>query len=287
VRPRRWLALFALALVVAACASAPTQDTGRPDEVPPSTILRDAFFASAVGAGGSTYSTQDTPWTRAKRFTSADERVYFVTVFNPMHSARVRGVLYRPDGRQHGTWEREYTPRAGGVGTWASQSRWWAMSGLRAYPGEWRLELWIDEQPMGRYYFMLGEAAARVRSGWAADSRTGCQVWNERPEPDETVTWSGACSPNGLAVGYGVEEFRFGDKTSRYEGEFLDGKKHGTGTKTWATGNRYVGAWLEGRAHGQGVFTMTGGRFEGDWRDGCFRDGDRRAAVGRPLSECP
>jgi hypothetical protein len=74
---------------------------------------------------------------------------------------------------------------------------------------------------------------------------------------------------------------------ARYEGEFHAGKKNGTGTLTWPNGNRYSGTWRDGRAHGTGKFTQANGAYyEGAWEDGCFRDGTRRAAVGRPFAEC-
>jgi hypothetical protein len=101
------------------------------------------------------------------------------------------------------------------------------------------------------------------------------------------VTWSGACGPDGLATGQGIEEFRQRSNVARYEGEFHAGKKNGTGTLTWPNGNRYSGTWRDGRAHGTGKFTQANGAYyEGAWEDGCFRDGTRRAAVGRPFAEC-
>lgn len=283
---RRGVVLALLVVVSLSLVSLVTPSVAqRPDEGPVSQILQDAFFTNSVASGGRSYRGTDDLGPRMRRFhPERDDKLVFVGVFNPSHSVTVRGVLIRPDGRQHGTLSGDLSSRPSG--TWQSKSWSWAMAGLKPYQGEWQLQLWVNEQPIGNYYFMLGEAAARVPSGWAADSRTGCRVWNERPMPDETVTWSGACSSSGLAVGHGVEEFRYGGNVSRYEGEFLDGKKHGTGTKTWPNGNRYVGEWREGRAHGKGVFTMSSGRFDGEWNDGCFRDGDRRAGVGRPPSEC-
>ena len=185
------------------------------------------------------------------------------------------------------------------------------MSGLRLYQGEWHLRLWVDEQAMGDYYFMLGKQPASVLAGWLADPRTGCRVWNEVPQPDETVTWSGTCGSDGVAMGSGVREFRYGGKVSRYEGELVNGRMHGPGTRIWpsgvrhegqwrdgratgpglriwTSGNRYEGEWRDDLAHGHGVLTLANGdRYEGTWVDGCFREGDRRAAAGRSLSDCP
>ena len=40
----------------------------------------------------------------------------------------------------------------------------------------------------------------------------------------------------------------------KYEGEFLNGKKHGDGVITYADGNVYIGHWREGRRHGHGQY---------------------------------
>ena len=77
-----------------------------------------------------------------------------------------------------------------------------------------------------------------------------------------------------------------------YEGEFLDGKQHGTGKYTLPNGYEYQGQWVEGRIEGQGQATFPngsvyngtfvngrpsgegkivfsdGGTYEGSWTDG-------------------
>ncbi len=108
--------------------------------------------------------------------------------------------------------------------------------------------------------------------------------------------------------GRGVATFANGN---RYDGEYRDDKRHGRGVYTSANGNRYDGEWRDGKPTGSGVFTWTDGNvFDGEWRDGkpngpgrmawadgttyngiwtngCFRDGDRRAAVMVGLETCP
>ena len=46
---------------------------------------------------------------------------------------------------------------------------------------------------------------------------------------------------------------------SKYVGEFMNGKKNGQGTFTWADGAKYVGGWMDGKMHGQGTFTKDDG----------------------------
>lgn len=154
------------------------------------------------------------------------------------------------------------------------------------------------------------------RPGWTVDSRNGCWVWNPNPQPSETVTWSGAC-PRGPAEGQGAGEWRYTEngqpRVARFSGPRREGRMEGRGTYTDANGNRYEGEWRDGRRHGRGTQTWpNGSRYEGEWRDdrpdgygegynaaqrawfrgtwvgGCHRGADgRRAAVVRPLSECP
>ena len=37
---------------------------------------------------------------------------------------------------------------------------------------------------------------------------------------------------------------------------------------TWANGDRYEGQWLDGNRHGKGTYVWSsGGRYEGDWAE--------------------
>ena len=275
--------VLALALSLGACAS----DSVRPDEAPPSLILKDAYFTNSIPVGGLLYRSTDQLGIRQRRFDpGVDENLVFVVVLDPRYSVTLRAILMRPDGHQHGAFRQELSALSS-AGSWRAQTRFWSTRALAAYPGEWHLLLFLDDRPMGRYHFSLAALPPSLMPGWWTDARTGCRVWNNQPRLDETVTWSGACGPDGLATGRGVQEFHHRGGVTRYEGEFRSGKKHGTGTLTWASGSRYAGAWRDGRAHGIGVYTLSNGAYyEGTWDDGCFRDRDRLAAVGRPLSEC-
>ena len=57
---------------------------------------------------------------------------------------------------------------------------------------------------------------------------------------------------------------------SKYEGDFVDGKKSGYGTYVFVSGHhKYVGEWKEGHFSGHGVYTWPdGSTYEGDWLDG-------------------
>lgn len=58
-----------------------------------------------------------------------------------------------------------------------------------------------------------------------------------------------------------------GPSTDRYEGEWLEGQRHGHGTYTYASGSGYRGAWEHGLMHGRGCYTSANGRrYEGTYR---------------------
>jgi hypothetical protein len=55
----------------------------------------------------------------------------------------------------------------------------------------------------------------------------------------------------------------------RYEGDFVEGKKHEQGVCTGADGSRYEGDFVEGKPHGKGGCTgADGSRYEGVLRGG-------------------
>ena len=112
-------------------------------------------------------------------------------------------------------------------------------------------------------------SAQPLQSGWIADVRTGCRVWNAAAAPNESITWSGACS-NGVAHGRGVLQwFQNGKPRDRNEGEYRDGRMNGRAVSTSPSGNRYEGEYRDGKPNGYGIFTTANGlRYEGEWRDG-------------------
>ena len=51
-----------------------------------------------------------------------------------------------------------------------------------------------------------------------------------------------------------------------YNGDFVNGKRHGEGTYKYANGTCYTGDFQGGKRHGKGSFTWPDGRkYEGDW----------------------
>ena len=66
---------------------------------------------------------------------------------------------------------------------------------------------------------------------------------------------------------FGTYEWKDGRK---YQGEYLDDKKHGYGIFKWYDGRQYAGYWANGHQHGLGVYTKpTENKTKyGLWEDG-------------------
>jgi hypothetical protein len=164
------------------------------------------------------------------------------------------------------------------------------------YDGEWR-----DDKRNGRGV-ATSPKGDRYEGEWrdGTSNGKGVRSW---PDGDR---YEGEYH-DGHEHGTGVYTFANGD---RYEGEWREGMQHGQGVYTWASGARYEGEWRGNKRNGTGVHTYANGdRYEGEWRDdrphgfghaviggvhnvgnwvdGCFKNGDRRGTMERPLSECP
>ena len=73
---------------------------------------------------------------------------------------------------------------------------------------------------------------------------------------------------NGKRHGRGRMEYANGDV---YEGEYNMGKRHGQGTMTYAAGSSYTGAWENSVKSGKGRFVQASGEvYEGDFSGGTF-----------------
>jgi len=151
-------------------------------------------------------------------------------------------------------------------------------------------------------------AACPAQAGeWATDRKSGCQVWDPNPQLEESVAWSGTC-PTGRAEGHGNVRWSRADTVIEVdEGDWHDGKQAGSGSQIWPTG-RFDGQIADGQPNGRGVLTLQKLHYEGEfrdgkpngagtltvgadfvrgtWKDGCLQGGQRRAAIGVPLSAC-
>ena len=91
----------------------------------------------------------------------------------------------------------------------------------------------------------ISAAWADKHGSWQQlENNPSCSVWNAYPQPNETVTWSGACT-NGKAQGRGTAVRRYlhdGEWIEdKYTVEIKDGKGHGHGLLVFGNGDRYEG----------------------------------------------
>ena len=129
---------------------------------------------------------------------------------------------------------------------------------------------------------------------WIIVENQPCQIHNPFPKPDETATWSGACV-DGKGSGKGRTVWRNKNGESVYDGERRDGKHHGYGIYTSASGNRYEGMWQDGEEHGRGTlnFSDSGIRYEGEFHRGkvhgpgiMFDKSGKKVAAGNANDGC-
>ena len=106
-------------------------------------------------------------------------------------------------------------------------------------------------------------------SHWSIDSKTGCRIWNDKPNPLESVFWTGECI-NGTAEGEGVVTWLVSGKPfAVYIGKLKRGKAEGPGTLTYANGTAYIGEFGDGVPNGRGTSTSPDGRkYVGEVRNG-------------------
>ena len=58
-------------------------------------------------------------------------------------------------------------------------------------------------------------------------------------------------------------------KCNRFEGEYTNDKKNGTGTFTWESGNTYHGTYINDERMGYGEMYWTDGSvYKGEWKKG-------------------
>ena len=86
-------------------------------------------------------------------------------------------------------------------------------------------------------------------------------------DPELQGSYVGGCV-DGRAHGFGEAR-----GSATYRGQFAEGRKQGTGEKTWPSGDRYEGQFVEDRKSGTGTYVWGSGsstpgeKYSGDWLD--------------------
>jgi hypothetical protein len=125
---------------------------------------------------------------------------------------------------------------------------------------------------------LLGSAGSALSEGqWFPTDKPNCHIWNPRPFPGETATWSGNCL-NGKAHGFGRTTWRFlkdSKLVERFtEGDLHNGVRSGQVTIIYENGDVYVGTLnpTNGKRDGLGTYTYSNGWIKkGIWLEGKFQ----------------
>jgi len=92
-----------------------------------------------------------------------------------------------------------------------------------------------------------GQTADRVTPDWITTANQPCKIWIPEPQPDESVTWSGACK-DGLATGKGILRWTENGKPDvEFDGQYANGKRNGYGVMIAPDGKRAEGVWVNDR----------------------------------------
>uniref|UniRef100_A0A7S2QCD6 Uncharacterized protein n=1 Tax=Zooxanthella nutricula TaxID=1333877 RepID=A0A7S2QCD6_9DINO len=121
------------------------------------------------------------------------------------------------------------------------------------------LQMVVKERPRKPYEFI----AKQFMGGYDVPVAEADAKPAPAPTAPETET---AAVAEPILDGFGRRVFDGGDV---YEGEFLDGQRHGSGKYSYANGDRYEGAWREDTMDGQGTMMYAGGSmtYTGEWRN--------------------
>ena len=126
-----------------------------------------------------------------------------------------------------------------------------------SYTGEWK-----DGKMHGRgtYTWFNGDTYV---GDWYRDEQQGHGVYHAKLGYSYDGEWlKGMPHGQGTYIGKGA-------KKDVWVCEWYEGKQHGYGKCTYASGSVYVGEWLHGKEHGNGTLTSTNGTvYSGGWRDG-------------------
>ena len=152
------------------------------------------------------------------------------------------------------------------------------------YDGEWANEKYHGH---GIYHWSDGD---EFEGEWKNGKRHGEGKWTYADGRYYTGVWENGESVSSSSIVYPsssgntasasiakVERVVF-DNGDVYEGEMVDGFRHGKGKYTWANGNEYEGDWVRGKRTGYGVYKsydkneIKGGTFvsyiyEGEWKN--------------------
>ena len=118
-------------------------------------------------------------------------------------------------------------------------------------------------------------------------NRPECYLWHVHYHSDQVTGWSGECR-EGVADGHGAFSVSAGSEHTAYEGtgKMVGGKANGHWVSEWVNSSRYEGDFVDGKPHGYGVLTFSDGKvYDGAWTRGCLGEKDGRWAASHTTAE--
>ena len=141
-----------------------------------------------------------------------------------------------------GTFDEELELNGKGIYTWSN--------------GDFQDGTWVHGE------FKDGKAKITHDDGEISEGIMKDGEWVEEEQEEEAIV---------NIITNDIENYESG---SKYEGEFLNGIRHGTGIYTWPDGEQYEGEFLNGNYHGFGKLLESNGSWkEGTWENDEFISG--------------
>jgi len=115
-----------------------------------------------------------------------------------------------------------------------------------------------------------------------SNSNTKPSVINQSSKQSKLPNCVGSYNEKTWTNCYGI--YKWSNPSDRYEGEYLNGNRHGFGTYIYANGNKYTGEYNNDRPNGKGTITFSSGeKYIGEVKNGkrhgsgtyFFTDGER------------
>ncbi len=187
---------------------------------------------------------------------------------------------WTPVGKGCFVWNQ--SPSADETATWSGGCKGQLASGTgtliwRAGTVEQRYDGGMEDGRMnGRGVYLLPDGT-RYEGEFKDDDFNGSGVLVE-PAGRYEGMWR-----NGQKNGRGVLTTAAGD---RMEGEFKDDALEGPVTLVLADGRKFDGIIRNGKPNGPGTLIDPTGSYTGEWVEGCFSDGSRRAAFATDPASC-
>jgi hypothetical protein len=155
------------------------QSRSIPSQASASDLVKDAFFAKAPPEPGRVFRRDgsDLP-PKVQEFDAEKDGtvIFYYLVKQAYKTFQLRTAWYDPSGALFDTFSRALDQTQGSMFTWFYTINVVKTDRIKEYPGTWTVELFIDDQPVGKYSFRLNSKADYVPRPTAKAERPRLQV---------------------------------------------------------------------------------------------------------------